>query len=368
MSIVTSALSNSFSYVKNVANSSFSIVSQAVEKTVNISQLFFNKTKDGLKILAPLIISSAICVFEQDHRVQKIATGVGLIGSGIFFLRAGNLKNVTRPSKICRILGGVASIGAGIYFVTSAIVELALPFFKGQTTSSQKSDSSSKTEIESLNPSNKATTAVLPKRSDSLNKWKNKPLSPETYSGHVVSTDSNCGAHLWLHEYLIANCPQGRELLEEIEKDGPFTIKCAQPSEMYDAPAMTEITRRVISISPRHIDVHTAMTFELLNLRAAKKFLPLILDPCNHAIDRYEYSIKKSTIEWENLVAQSKLARACKDLPIWDEHQNTKSSNSLDGKDPMHDWSSAEKYVRDIARERNDLTYMSQYDRFCSHE
>lgn len=119
----------------------------------------------------------------------------------------------------------------------------------------------------------------------------------------------SCSAELKSSLEAIYFFPPGRQLLEEVERQGPVWIYCASFSG--NSRAMWIADKRSIIVNsrffPSFADGIRSILFELYNAKQNQRFLHVDNLARNHQISKEEYIERVEYLEHQNALAVSKL-------------------------------------------------------------
>lgn len=288
----------------------------------------------GVPVIIPAALSTLIQVNLQDMRIGKIVGGIGWTLSGARLVAASgipkNLKswywddNRDKSSNPKTLQWGTAAAGLlitsyGIYNIATGILEL--------------------TDLNDIK---------VCKPGDS--KFSNK------------NNLNTCDIKLLKAKEQFLSCPEARNLWNEVERNGKFSIRCATNSETAGQGALCNIGRREILLSETDNSYVGSLLIELNNLKGGKEAHSISTNRCYTGIEAYAIGMEK--FEYETVQNTYRVSNSCVKGGFWPRDLK-QYSNVFNGK---FIWRSLEDYLETQESNGHTDVYRKWWYEKCNPE
>lgn len=229
----------------------------------------------GAKVLAPAIVSSVLQAGSRDQRIGKIIVGLGLFWTGASLVQISG-RSSRQAIRWGTAAAGIITASYGIYNIVSGIWDFTAPAASDLPLYTSRTENS-----HSLSPSEN--------KDDSIAK---------------------CEERLEKAKQRFLQCSAAKQLWEDVEKKGSFTVKCTSSDTILDAMVLPGSREILISVNTK--TPVPSLLFELNNLKESELAIKLSSRKCSMPEDlfvglteRLEFVTTKETVNISEQCAQS---------------------------------------------------------------
>lgn len=287
------------------------------------------------QIMMPTALDILMEMSFQDARIGKIVGGIGLTVSGASLMVASGIPKTLKSrywtnaqtnesTSKTALRWGTAAAGLiitsyGVYNITTGIFELIAP-----------------------NPEQQDKT------------------SDSKFPKNMISS-TTCDADILNAKKQLLSCPEGQQIWDEVENEGPFTIRCATSDEA-PAGSIVYIEKREILLSETK-EMVKSLLFELTNLKRAEIASLVGRNKCGLNVE--DYVVGTEAIEYGSVLDTHKIAENCIKGGFWSSELD-QYQEEFSGKYSDTDWTSFEGYLATQEKYGHADFYRMQWYKKCN--
>lgn len=142
-------------------------------------------------------------------------------------------------------------------------------------------------------------------------------LSSSLVQSNLVNQlpENSCQEHIDHAKQTLLSCPEAKDLWENLERENPFSIRCAQDSEAIFGAKLYLKNREIVIANDT--EMGNSLLFELHNLQQLKKINVLQENMCKLTPDNYAVNVEE--VEYLTRIRTQSIAKKCFSRGLWSE-------------------------------------------------